>query len=151
MSEAARPNSNVFSPGAVSTLLSQTCPVLFLERVASRPEAIAFRDKHLGVYTGYSWKDYFDIVEEVCLGLRELGAEKGDRVAVMGDPCSEWVYADMAIMSFGGITVGVYPTSSPNEIEYLVEDSGSTFFIAETQEHLDKLLVFLDRSKIMKR
>ena len=151
MSETARPNSNVYSPGAVSSLLSQTCPKLFLERVASRPDAIAFRDKHLGVYTGYRWKDYFDIVEEVCLGLRELGAEKGDRVAVMGDPCSEWAYADMAVMSFGGITVGVYPTSSPNEIEYIIEDSGSSFFIAETQEHLDKLLVFIDRSKVLKK
>lgn len=151
MSGTVRPNVNVLPTATVTSLMSQTCPALFMERVASRPDAVAFRDKHLGVYTGHSWKDYFRIVEEVCLGLRELGAQKGDRVAVMGDPCPEWAYADMAIMSFGGITVGVYPTSSPNEIEYIVEDSGSTFFIAETQEHLDKLLVFMDRSAILKQ
>ncbi len=107
MSGTVRPNVNVLPPATVTSLLSQTCPALFIERVSSRPDTVAFRDKHLGVYIGHSWKDYFGVVEEVCLGLRELGAQKGDRVAVMGDPCPEWVYADMAIMWFGGITVGV--------------------------------------------
>src|SRR5262245_16510976 len=125
------PNVNVLDAGTVSTLLSQTCPELLLKRAQECPDAIAFRDKHLGIYVGHSWREYLDVVEEVSLGLREIGAAKGDRVAVMGDPCPEWAYSDMAIMALGGITVGVYPTNSPNEIEYIVNDSGSKIFIAE--------------------
>ncbi len=105
---------------------------------------VAFRDKHLGVYAGYNWHEYAKLVEEVALGLLELGVAGGERVAIMGDPCPEWVLADMATMSVGAITVGVYPTSPPNEVEYIVKDSGASIFIAETQEHLDKLLVSLD-------
>jgi long-chain acyl-CoA synthetase len=125
-------------------LLACPSPALLLERARIRPTMVAFRDKHLGVYAGVTWGEYAAMVEEVALGLLELGVDVGDRVAVMGDPCPEWLLADMAIMGVGAVTVGVYPTSAPVEVEYIAKDAGVTVFIAETQEHLDKLLPLLD-------
>ena len=145
MSDTVSPNANVFSEQQVTDLLSQTCPALLLRCVKERPDAVALREKHLGIYEGCTWGAYAAIVEEVALGLVDLGAAKGDRIAVMADPCVEWSYSDMAIMALGGVTTGIYPTSSPNEVEYVVNDSGSSIFIAETQEHLDKLLAIIDR------
>lgn len=144
MATQQQPNQNVFSEADAAKLLSRTCPELLFERVRQTPDDVVFRDKHLGIYTGLNWREYGEAVREVAFGLRELGAVSGDRVALMGDPCLEWVLADMATMAIGGTTVGVYPTSSPNEIAYVMKDSGASIFIAETQEHLDKLLVSLD-------
>jgi long-chain acyl-CoA synthetase len=140
----ARPNIGVMDEAGMAQALAQTSPVLLLHRARTTPSEIAFRDKHLGVYVGYDWRDYARLTEEVTHGLLELGLKRGDRVAVMGDPCPEWVLADMAIMSAGAITVGIYPTSAPNEVEYIVKDSGASILIAETQEHLDKLLASAD-------
>ncbi len=128
----------------MARLLARPSPAVLLDRARVTPAQVAFRDKHLGVYAGCNWHEYAKLVEEVALGLRELGLAGGERVAVMGDPCPEWVLADMATMSIGAITVGVYPTSAPNEVEYIVRDAGVSIFIAETQEHLDKLLASPD-------
>jgi long-chain acyl-CoA synthetase len=151
MAPQLRPNQNVFSEAGAAKLLARTCPELLFERVRQTPDDIVFRDKHLGIYTGISWLEYGEIVREVGFGLRELGVTSGDRVALMGDACLEWVLADMAAMAVGGITVGVYPTSSPNEVAYIMKDSGASIFIAETQEHLDKLLVSLDSLPELRR
>lgn len=125
--------------------LDTTAPKLLVSRSQDEPSEIALRDKHLGVYKGYSWSDYREIVEEVALGLLTLDVKPGDRVCVMGDPCVEWLFADLATTSIRGITVGVYPTSSPVDVEHVISDSGATIFFAETQEHLDKLLAVIDR------
>lgn len=146
MSTSVGPNRNVISDASeLQALLAKTSPAWLLDRAARTPHAIAFRDKHLGVYAGWTWARYAGDIEAVAMGLRTLGVRRGDRVALMGDACCEWVVADMAIMGLGAITVGVYPTSAPVEVEYVLRDSGAKVFIAETQEHLDKLLKVLDR------
>lgn len=151
MTVRVQANQQVFNEAEAISLWSKSCAELLLKRATETPDDIAFRDKHLGIYVGYSWRDYFNIVEEAALGFRELGVEKGDRVAIMGDSCPEWLFADMAIMGLGAVTVGIYPTSSPSEVAYAIKDSGSTVFVAETQEHLDKLLACLDELKDLRR
>lgn len=152
MPEVVAPNRDVVRDASeMRRLLATTSPALLLARAAAEPATIAFRDKHLGIYAGWTWKQYADAVAEAALGLRSLGVGRGDRVAVMGDPCPEWMLADMAVMGLGAITVGVYPTSAPVEVEYVLRDSGATVFIAETQEHLDKLLKVIDRLPEIRR
>ena len=119
--------------------------MLFLDRFEQRPDQIAFRYKDLGIYREIRWRDYWNNVEEFCLGLRELGLDRGDRVAIMGDPCPEWLYADMASLCAGAISYGVYSTSSQNETCYTVEKTKARFFIAENQEYVDKVLPFIDQ------
>lgn len=152
MPEVVAPNRNVVRDASeMRHLLATTSPALLLKRAAAEPATVAFRDKHLGIYAGWTWKDYADAVVEAALGLEGLGVGKGDRVAIMGDPCPEWMLADMAVMGLGAITVGVYPTSAPVEVEYVLRDSGASIFIAETQEHLDKLLKVIDRLPEIRR
>lgn len=56
----------------------------------------------MGIYKEVSWLEYWKQVEEFCLGLLELGLNHGDRVAIVSDPCPEWLYADLAIICAGG-------------------------------------------------
>ncbi len=130
--------------GGLARFLDTTAPRLLLNRAKDQPSDIALRDKRLGVYRGISWREYCDTVEELALGLHSIGARAGDRICIMGDACTEWLLADLAAMAIGAITVGVYPTSSQDDIQHVVRDSGARYFFAETQEHLDKLLAVIE-------
>jgi long-chain acyl-CoA synthetase len=126
-------------------IYDKTIPLLFKERVTDRAEEGAFRYKHMGIFKEVSWQEYWRQAEEFCLGLLELGLSRGDRVAIMGEPCDKWLYADIAVLCAGAISYGIYSTSSPEETCYAVEKVEGRFFVAENQEYLDKILPFLDR------
>jgi long-chain acyl-CoA synthetase len=130
---------------SISSISTKTGPQLFVEGVQKEGDKVAFYYKHQGIYEGVSWQEYKEHVENICLGLLELGLQRGDRVAIMGDSCPEWFYADIGVMSAGAISCGVYSTSSPNEVEYLIENAGARFFVAENQEYVDKILPSIDR------
>jgi long-chain acyl-CoA synthetase len=84
-------------------------------------------------------------VARTAQGLRGLGVEPGDRVAIHGENRPEWVIADLAIQGIGGVAVGIYPTSPAAEVEYLLGHSDSVVLIAEDEEQLDKALAVRER------
>jgi long-chain acyl-CoA synthetase len=126
-------------------LSAKNAPLLLAERARDQPEGIAYRAKRLGVYEERTWRDYAARVARCALGLKALGLEPGERVAIMGDACEEWLLADLGTQAAGGISYGLYPTASIAEVEYQMRDGGASVFIAEDQEHLDKILPIADR------
>ena len=118
---------------------------LLVSHARAKPTAVAFRSKHLGIYRERTWRDYATLVGRAALGLHALGVAKGERVAIMGDPCEEWMVADLGAQALGAITYGVYPTASMSEVEYQLRDGGAAVFIAQDQEYVDKILPFADR------
>jgi len=126
-------------------MYNKTIPILFKERVDQRAREVAFRHKAMGIFKEVSWKEYWDQVEELCLGLLELGLSRGDRVAIMGEPCAKWLYSDLAVLCAGAISFGIYSTSSPEETLYAVERVEAKLFVAEDQEYVDKILPSMDR------
>jgi long-chain acyl-CoA synthetase len=127
-------------------LYGKSVPELFLERVAERPDAVAFRYKDLGLYQEITWRRYRDEVEAFALGLVALGVTPGDRIAIMGDPCFEYFVADMAGLAAGAITYGIYTTCSIPEVRHQIDNGGAKIFIAENQEYVDKVLAIQDLS-----
>lgn len=121
-------------------IYGKSVPQLFIERVAARPDAVALRYKDFGLYQEVTWRKYLNDVESFALGLIALGIEPGDRIAIMGDPCYEYFVADMAGLSVGAITYGIYTTCSPAEVRHQLENAGAKLFIAENQEYVDKIL-----------
>lgn len=123
-----------------SPLETYTIPRLFYERVEKTPQAIAYRFKRAGMYQELTWAAYRAEVERVALAL--IGLELAPRayIAIMGNPCIEYVMADMAATLAGAVPCGIYPTSSPREVAHLLRLTGARHFVAETQEHLDRLL-----------
>ena len=134
----------------VESLRKKTAPLLLCERANATPDAIAYRSKHLGIYRERSWRDYAAMVARAAQAFSDLGIKKGERVAIMGDACEEWVICDLAAQSLGAIVYGIYPTASMSEVEYLMNDGGATLFIAEDQEYVDKLLPIVDRLPALK-
>jgi long-chain acyl-CoA synthetase len=97
------------------------------------------------VWRETTWRELADRVAAVALGLAsECAVARGERVAIIGDPCPEWTIADLAVQALGGVSYGVYPTSSPSEVRYLLQHGGAAVVVVEDQEHLDKTLAVLD-------
>lgn len=122
-----------------------TAPRLLCERASTVPDAVAFRAKEFGLYREYTWRDYARLVAHTAYALRALGVERGERVALMGDPCAEWLICDLAAQALGAIVYGIYPTAAVAEVEYQLRDGGAAVFIAEDQEYVDKVLAVIDR------
>jgi len=95
--------------------------------------------------TGSGWatlsaRELGEVVREVALGLIALGRGKGDRVALLSASRAEWVQADFAIFSAGGVTVPIYPSYPPDLIAYVVNDSEARTLIVEDAAQLAKAL-----------
>lgn len=120
--------------------MADTIPQLFWNRVHQWAERTALREKVNGLWREITWHEYGLNARQVALGLIALGLGRGDRVAIISENNPEWLYSDMGILAAGGITVGIYPTDSANQVEYVLNHSGAKFYIAEDEEQLDKVL-----------
>ncbi len=122
-----------------------TAPHLLCERARSTPDSVAFRSKHFGIYRERRWRDYAVLVARATYALQSLGIVRGERVAIMGDVCEEWMICDLAAQSLGVIVYGIYPTASAKEVDYQMRDGGACVFIAEDQEYVDRILPIADQ------
>ena len=122
-----------------------TAPHLLCERARAIPDSVAFRSKHFGLYRERRWSDYAALVAQAAAALKSLGVVRGERVAIMGDVCEEWMICDLAAQSLGAIVYGIYPTASAAEVDYQMRDGGACVFIAEDQEYVDRILPIVDQ------
>jgi len=101
---------------------------------------VAIRQKDLGIWRRYTWKYLYETVKHFSLGLVSLGLERGDKVCIIGNNEPQWFYAQFATMCAGAVVTGYYADSRPNEIEFVINHSGSKFVVLEDQEQVDKFL-----------
>ena len=128
-----------------------TISQLFWNRVTRFPKKVALREKDFGIWNEYTWQDYGDYARFVGHGLKAIGLERGDRVSIASEVNKEWMFTDMGVIGMGGITNGVYPTDAANQVEYLINDSGTRFYFVEDEEQLDKLLEVRERTPTLER
>jgi long-chain acyl-CoA synthetase len=119
---------------------------LFQKRCEALGARTAHREKNLGIWQSYSWRDYWDHAKWIGLGLRALGLERGEVGSILSEDRKEWLYADMGIQCVGGIASGVYTTDSASQLAYLLRDSASRFLFVENDEQLDKFLEIEDQA-----
>jgi long-chain acyl-CoA synthetase len=113
---------------------------LFLDRVAKTPDREAFRAPNAsGGWRSLTWKQTLDEVSELAAGLVALGLKPEDRVAIASGTRLEWILADLAIMCAGGANTTVYPTTSEDDVEFILSDSGSVMVFAEDARQLAKI------------
>ena len=104
------------------------------------PGHIAMRDKRFGKWEEITYKTFWEQVQWVGCALNYFGVQKQDTSAVHSENRPEWLIADIGIQSIGGITVGLYPTNPPAEVQYLLSHSESKVLFAEDQEQVDKAI-----------
>ncbi|HVE81651.1 MAG TPA: long-chain fatty acid--CoA ligase [Myxococcales bacterium] len=116
-----------------------TVPQMFLDRVKKTPSQIAYSTPDGKGWRDWSWQQVGDRVRDIAMGLRALGLQDEQRCAIASGTRLEWVLADLGILCAGGATTTIYPSTTPDDTRYIIEDSGSAFVFAENQEQLDKL------------
>ncbi len=127
------------------TLPFATIPELFAQRVAELGDRPMMRQKDLGIWRAYSWKEVATIAAEIGAGLVHLGFEPGEVASVLSNTSREWVWTDLGILGAGGVCNGIYPTDSASQLEYLCGDSASVYLFVEDDEQLDKFLEVRER------
>ena len=125
-------------------------PDLFFHQVKRLGDKVALRHKDYGIWNRISWKEYGKSVRTAAAGFLAAGINLGNRIAILGDNRPEWLICHLGAMTAGGVTCGIYPTSSPEEIEYVVEHSESKILFVENEEQVDKILQIIDRLNVPK-
>jgi long-chain acyl-CoA synthetase len=102
-------------------------------------EKVAARYKADGEWRELSYADVGTAIQEIALGLVELGIAAGDRVCVLADTRVEWTLASYGISAAGGVVVPVYPTNSPRECEWVAGNSGARAIVCENSSQAGKI------------
>ena len=128
-------------------MLENTLLGLIVKNASEMPDDDAMREKRYGVWSPMTWSELQDNVQRFALGLRAMGFEDDNTLAIIGDNKPEWVIAEFGCMAAGGVPTGAYPDSLPEEIEYLISYSDARFLVVRVQEQVDKVLVIWDKIK----
>jgi len=128
-----QPEYDIVMPG-------ETIPAIFWNAVEQRGAKTWMRQKKLGIWRSWTWTQTGDAVREIAAGLLSLGFARGECASILSNTVIEWVLADLAVLSCGGVCSGIYPTDAASQVHYLCEDSRSTLLFVEDDEQLDKAL-----------
>jgi long-chain acyl-CoA synthetase len=109
------------------------------------PEATVFSRRTDGGWVDVTAAEFLGQVRAVAKGLVAAGIEAGDRVGLMSKTRYEWTVLDYAIWYAGAATVPIYETSSAEQVEWILGDSGARAVIAETPEHMRRIKEVRDR------
>src|SRR6266545_6745278 len=90
---------------------------------------VALREKKYGIWQEVSWEQYAAQVRAVCLGLVQLGLERGDRVAVISGNRPAWLYVELAAQSAGAIPLGIFVDSLPEQVKFILDHSEARFVV----------------------
>jgi long-chain acyl-CoA synthetase len=127
-------------PRSELVLDGDTVPAMLNQAVSARGDAVWLREKELGVWRAWTWRQAGAAVREVAMGLASLGFEPGDCASILSNTVVNWVLADLGVLCAGGVSNGIYPTDAASQVQYLCEDSRTTVLFVENDEQLDKAL-----------
>ncbi len=111
-------------------------PVEMLDHwVETQGDEIYLRQPINGQYQDLTWRQVQAKVQQLCGGLRHLGLQPGDKIAVLSKNCAEWFITDLALMHGGYISVPIYPTDNADTIRYVQEHSGCKAIMLGKLDH----------------
>ncbi len=129
---------------------ADTYPKMLRLNAREHGSGIALREKNFGLWRVYTWNDYQNRVRDFTLGMAELGIKRGDVIGIIGDNRPDWVAAEIAAHAIGGMSLGMYRESLPEEVLYLLTYGETKIVFAEDEEQVDKLLELGDRAPHLK-
>jgi long-chain acyl-CoA synthetase len=109
------------------------------------PKSDMLAAKENGEWTSYSTEKVVETVNRFSAGLIELGVsardvtpESSDKIAIISNNRPEWIFTDLAVQQIGAILVPVYPTTSPLELEFILNDAAVQYLFVSNAELLEK-------------
>jgi long-chain acyl-CoA synthetase len=131
--------------GTKSSTLADLLP-LSAQRYGNAP---AVRYKQDGKWVDRSFAEVLEVARSLSLGLIDLGVAKGDKVSILGNTRPEWTYFDFAALSAGAVVVPIYQTNSPEECQYVLENSDAKVVVVEDDEQMEKVRAIHDQLPLL--
>ena len=123
----------------------ETFPRCLLEQAQRNGEKPAIREKYLGIWQTWTWREVSEEVRALACGLAAKDIKRGDKLALIGDNRPRLYWSMSAAQCLGAIPVPMYQDSVADELQFVVEHAEVRFAVAENQEQVDKLLEIKDR------
>ena len=123
----------------------ETFPRCLLDQAQRNGEKPAIREKYLGIWQTWTWREVSEEVRALACGLNAMGLKRGDKLALIGDNRPKLYWSMSAAQCLGAIPVPMYQDSVADELQFVVEHAEVRFAVAENQEQVDKLLEIKDR------
>jgi long-chain acyl-CoA synthetase len=114
-------------------------------------EAPAIQFKQGGEWVARSFAEVETTVRDLALGLADLGVTKGDKVSILANTRPEWTYFDFAALSIGATVVPIYQTNSPEECQYVLENSDAKVVVVEDDEQMEKIRKVRDQLPLLEQ
>ena len=131
------------APGVASSTVADLLPMAVREHGDRR--AVMYKERGAAAWTSKSYAEIGETIQGLALGLMDLGIAKGDKVSILANTRPEWTYFDFAALSAGATVVPIYQTNSPEECQYVLENSDAKAVIVEDSEQLAKVRAVRDR------
>ncbi len=122
---------------------ADTFPKLLLHHARERADRPAIREKDLGIWQTWTWREMRDEIEALAHGLAQAGLTRGAHIAVIGANRPRLYWTMTAAQSLGAVPVPFYEDAVANEMTYVFQDAEIAFAVVEDQEQADKLLEIL--------
>lgn len=124
----------------MSEMPYKSIPDMLRHHAATLKGKLALKFRKQGRYVTLSYAEFYHRALMVARGLKKCGIQPGDKVAILSENRAGWVIADMGILIAGAVTVPVYSTSTPEQIEYLINHSEARFVFVSNKFQYTKLL-----------
>ncbi|MGO1629237.1 MAG: AMP-dependent synthetase/ligase, partial [Microbacterium sp.] len=111
---------------------------LLVERARATPDRAIFSVPEDSGWRDITAREFEDQTIALAKGFVASGVRPGDKVGFIARTTYEWTLVDFALHYAGAILVPVYETSSPAQVQWILSDSGATWLITETEEHLSR-------------
>lgn len=121
-------------------MVYQSVPDMLRSNAQKFSSRLALKYRKQGVFVTLTYAAYYERVLMVSRGLGKMGVKPGDRIAILSENRAGWVIADMGILCTGSITVPIYPTNTPEQIEYMINHSGAKIVFVSGKFQYGKLL-----------
>jgi long-chain acyl-CoA synthetase len=122
-------------PVLIPTPRAERLTDALLRHATATPDRVVVSRREGGSWHDVTAAELLDQVRDVARGLVATGVGPGDRVALMSRTRYEWTVVDYAIWYAGGVTVPIYETSSAEQVEWILADSGSVAVVVESERH----------------
>src|SRR5947208_7989883 len=124
---------------------ARTIANLVPQAAAGHAEHTAIRYKRDGAWHDVTYAQLAEIVQEIGLGLIDLGLQPGERICILANTRPEWSFADVGATATGAVVVPIYQTNSPEECLWVISDSDACALICEDSHQLAKIAAIADR------
>lgn len=131
-------------------MVADTFPKLLEQNAQRRGTRPSIREKYLGIWQTYTWRESRDQVEAIARGLSQLGVTRGDRVAIIGDNRPYLYWSLVAAQALGAIPVPVYQDGGAKELAFVLDHAEVSFAVVENQEQVDKLIEVMETVSTLK-